>query len=184
MGRKRNRRELTAAHAASEPVLARRNVWKADHLEGFVVDLDEDWVVLNLVYDVSLNGWSVVRMDTLREIERQGSDTFIARALDWYSEEPMPLEVDLESTADLLRSAAARFPVLTLYTEVVDHTVCVIGRPQRITAKKVDVLELSSEAVWSGKHRTLRLDDITRVDVGGRYETVLHHLGGYPPVAH
>lgn len=184
MGAKRNRRELRAALAAGEPVLARRNLWKADHLEGFVVDLDAAWAVLNLVYDVGLNGWSVVRLDTLREVERQGPGTFIARALDWSHEGPTALDVDLDTPADLLRSAAARFPLLTIYTEEVDPTACVIGRPQRIGEKKVDVLELSSEAAWADEPRRIRLDDITRVDVGARYETVLHHLGGYPPVPH
>ena len=182
MGGKRNRRALTAARAAGEPVLARRNLWKADHLEGFVVDLDEDWAVLNLVYDVGLNGWSIVRLDTIGAVERQGPDTFITRALDWYGEQPTPVEVDLETAATLLRSASHHFPVLTLYTEAVDHTVCVIGRPQRISERKIDVLELSSEATWAREPRRLRLEDITRVDVGARYEKVLHHLGGYPPV--
>src|SRR4051794_6561234 len=52
MGAKRNRKQLGAAWAADELVLLRRSIWKADVLEGFVVDLDEDWVVLHIVYDV------------------------------------------------------------------------------------------------------------------------------------
>ena len=184
MGGKRNRRALAAALVGGDPVLLRRRLWKADHLEGFVVAVDRSWVVLNLVYDVGLNGWSIVRQDTIREVERQGPDTFIARALDWYGETPSPVDVDLDSVSDIVQSAAAHFPVVTIYTEAVDPTLCSIGRPQRITAKHVDVLDLTTDATWSRKPRRIALADITRVDLGARYETVLHHLAGYPPIPH
>lgn len=80
MGRKRNLRDLTDAMSAGQPVMARRNLWKADHLEGFVVAVDQEWAVLNLIYDVGLNGWSAIRLDTIRDVERQRAEAFITRA--------------------------------------------------------------------------------------------------------
>lgn len=182
MGRKANRRELQAALDAGEPVLARRNLWKADHLEGFVVEVAADWAVLNLVFDVGLNGWSVVRLDTIRDVERKGPEAFVSRALAYRGEVPEAIDVDLDTPAALLRSAATAFPVITLYTEADDPTVCAIGRPQRITSKHVELLDVSTEATWEAEPRRFRLDDVTRVDLGGEYETMLHHLAGYPPV--
>jgi len=182
MGRKRNRRELEAAQTAGEPVLARRNLWKADHLEGFVVAVSRRWAVLNLVYDVDLNGWSAIRLDTLREVERQPADAFITRALAWAGEGPEPLDLATDSIEELLRSASTAFPLITLYTEAADPAVCAIGRPQRIGARRVRFLDLTSAAEWSAEPRSFLLEDITRVDLGARYETVLHHLAGYPPV--
>lgn len=182
MGQKRNRRELEASREAGEPVLARRNLWKADHLEGFVVHVDREWAVLQLVYDVVLNGWSAVRLDTLRDVVRQPADAFITRALAWAGQHPEPADLDTTSVHDLLRSASTAFPVVTLFTEAADPTVCAIGRPTRLGGSKVTFRDVSSEAVWSDETRRFRLDDITRVDVGGRYEHVLHHLAGYPPI--
>jgi len=182
MGRKRNRRELARAMEVGEPVLARRNLWKADHLEGFVVAVDERWAVLHLVYDVGLNGWSAVRLDTLREVERQPADAFITRALEFAGEQPEPIELDTSSIVALLRSAARQFPLVTLYTEVADPGVCAIGRPVRIGSRSVTFLDVASDATWASETRGLRLEDLTRIDVGARYETVLHHLAGYPPV--
>lgn len=182
MGRKRNRRVLAEAQTAGEPVLARRNLWKADHLEGFVVGVDRDWAVLNLVYDVGLNGWSAIRLDTIREVERQRADAFITRALEWAGERPEPVALDTGSVEELLHSASGRFPLVTIYTEVEDALVCAIGRPQRIGLSTVTFLDISSAAVWATQTRDLRLGDITRIDVGARYETALHHLGGYPPI--
>lgn len=182
MGRKRTRRALREAAATGEPVLVRRNLWKADHLEGFVVDVDDAWATLHLVHDVGLNGWSTVRLDTVRDVVHLGADAFITRALDLVGDEPLPLGLDLESAADVIRSSASAFPLVTLYTEAADPGVCAIGRPRRLGATKVSFLDISSEGEWEEDPRHLRLADITRVDVGGRFETVLHHLGGYPPI--
>ena len=163
-------------------MLVRRNLWKADHLEGFVVAVAEEWALLHLVYDVGLNGWSAFRLDTVRDVEPQGENAFITRALRWAGEEPADPDLDTATVTTLLSSAAGRFPLITAYTEAADPGVCAIGRPQRIGARSVTFLDIGSEATWASETRSLRLADITRVDVGGRYEDVLHHLGGYPPI--
>lgn len=183
MGLKRNRKELAAAWAADELVLLRRNIWKADVLEGFVVDLDRDWVVLHVVYDVGLNGWSVVRLDTVRTVEREPANGFLPRALAQFGEQPAPVLVDLSSGRDAIRSLATTFPLLTVFTEEHDPRTAAVGRPVRAGRNKVDVLEITADGTWDGRDpRRIRYDDITRIDVGGRYEQALHELGGLPPV--
>ncbi|MBX3286623.1 MAG: hypothetical protein R2746_10895 [Acidimicrobiales bacterium] len=182
MGQKRNRRDLRTALEAGQPVLVRRNLWKADHLEGFVVRVDREWAVLHLVVDVDLNGWTAVRLDSVRDVVLLRADAFITRALAWAGERPVDPGLDTSSVQDLLRSASTEFPVITLYTEAADPTVCAIGRPVHLARSKLRFLDVSSEAVWADEPRKLRLDDITRVDVGGRFEHVLHHLAGYPPI--
>ena len=164
-------------------MLLRRNIWKADVLEGFVVDLDEDWVVLNVVYDVGLNGWSVVRLETVRTVEREPANAFLPRALAQFGQDPQPVLVDLASTRDAIRSLSATFPLLTAFTEAHDPRTALVGRPVRTGKKKLDLLEITADGTWDGSDpRRLRYEDITRIDVGGRYEQALHELGGYPPV--
>lgn len=182
MGLKRNRRELGAAWAADELVMARRNIWKADLLEGFVVDLGPDWAAINLVYDVGLNGWSIVRLDTVREVERHSPESFLPRALDLFGYEPEPIDVDLSSCRSIIRSLSATFPLVNVFTEADDPTVCAIGRPVRATKERVHLLDIGPDALWHAEPRRFRYRDITRIDVGGRYEVALHALGGYPPV--
>ena len=58
------------------------------------------------------------------------------RALALTGARPGMLDVDLSDLPPLLRSAARRFPILTLYTEARDPSVCAIGRPQRIGGGK------------------------------------------------
>lgn len=182
MGRKRNRRELVAAWAHDDLVLARRTIWKADVLEGFVVALADEWAAIQLVYDVGLNGWSIVRLDTVREVERQATDAFLPRALALFGEAPEPIDVDLSSCRSIIRSLATTFPLLSVFTESIDPSVCAIGRPLRTGNQRLRLLDIGPDAEWHDEPRSLRYDDITRIDVGGRYETALHALGGYPPV--
>ncbi|MCU1370213.1 MAG: hypothetical protein JWO77_1407 [Ilumatobacteraceae bacterium] len=183
MGAKRNRKELSAAWAADELVLLRRSIWKADVLEGFVVDLDEDWVVLHIVYDVGLNGWSVVRLDTIRTVEREPANSFLPRALAHFGEQPALILADMTSGRDAIRSLAAAFPLLTIFTEARDPRTAAVGRPVRTGKNKLDLLEITADGTWDGRDPIrVRYGDITRIDVGGRYEQALHELGGYPPI--
>jgi hypothetical protein len=185
MGMKRNRKELGAAWAADELVVLRRNIWKADVIEGFVIDLDDAWAAIHIVYDVGLNGWSIVRLDTIRTVERQPANSFLARALAQFGEQPAPLLVDLTSSRDVIESLAATFPLLTLFTEVEDPRTAAVGRPTRTGKTRTDLLEITADGTWDGRDaRRFRYEDITRIDVGGRYEQALHELGGYPPIPH
>lgn len=182
MGRKRNRRELGIAWANEELVLARRSIWKADVLEGYVVALAPDWAAVNLVYDVGLNGWAIVRLDTVREVERHPVDGFLPRALTVFGHEPEPVEVDLSSPRAIIRSLATTFPLISVFTEADDPAVCAIGRPVRTGRQRLRLLDIGPDAEWDDEPRGFRYEDITRIDVGGRYEIALHALGGYPPV--
>ena len=110
MGAKRIRRDLREAMDLGRPVLARRRLWKADHLEGFVVGVDRSWALLHLVRDVDLIGWSAVRLDTIRDVEHQDHG-FLGRALALTGARPGMLDVDLSDLPPLLRSAARRVHV-------------------------------------------------------------------------
>ena len=184
MGTKRNHRQLGAAWASDEVVVLRRTVWKGDILEGFVVDLGDEWAALNVVYDVGLNGWSVVRLDTVRDVECLDAQSFLPRALAQFGEVPEPIDVDLTSCRAIVRCLSRTFPLITIFTEAEDPRSCAVGRPLRATKSKIHLLDITAEATWeTDEPRTFRYEDVTRIDVGGRFETALHELGGYPPVA-
>lgn len=183
MGLKRNRRQLGEAMAEERLVMARRSLWKADHLEGFVTDVASQWALLHVVREVSLNGWTAVRLDSIRGVEHQQRSSLLARLMALDEVHPQGVEVDITDATSVLRSAAAVFPVVTVFTEATDPDICFTGRPVRVTATKLHLLDISSDATWSAAPpRRIRLDKITRVDVGGDFETALHRVGGYPPV--
>jgi hypothetical protein len=182
MGKKANRKALDAVLWSGEPVRLHRSLWKADRLEGFVVGLGPNWVVLHLLDEVVLNGWSIVRLDTIARVERGGEHAFSTRVLRHRGASPAPLDIDLGEAEDLLADLGEKFPLVSIHREALDPTVCAIGRPVRIGARKLHLLDIDPDALWDHAPRKFPYDDITRVDVGGRYEDALHELGGYPPV--
>ena len=184
MGKKANRKALDAVLWSGEPVRLHRSLWKADRLDGFVVGLGPQWVALHLVDEVVLDGWSIVRLDSIARVERKGEHAFAARVLRHRGQSPMPLDIDLGAPADLIADLAEKFPLLTVYREGLDPTVCAVGRPVRIGARKLHLLDIDPDALWDHAPRKFAYEDLTRIDVDGRYEQALHEMGGYPPVPH
>ena len=54
-----------------------------------------------------------------------------------------------------------------------DSDTYYVGRPFRWTAKKMYWSDLNLNAEWSSKRYPYKQSDITRITVGGRYETSL-----------
>lgn len=182
MGRKRNRRELEAAEADEAPVLLRRTIADADELSGFVVGIGEDWVVIHREAELRLNGWTAVRLDTVSELELARNPAVLDRALEFWGQRVEPPGLDLSAVDELVRSAAVAYPLLAIYEEEIEPQACWIGRPTRVTGKKVDLLEVTPAAEWDPEPRRFVLDRVTRIDVGDEYQTALEHLAGPAPL--
>ena len=52
----------------------------------------------------------------------------------------------------------------------------------RLGKRKLHLLDIDPDGLWDHGPRRFAYEDITRVDVDGRYERALHELGGYPPI--
>ena len=180
MGRKRNHRDLADAYADEASVRVRRTI-DDDPIDGFVVALGDDWVVLHVHAGLRLRGWTAVHLDAIRDVKRTERVSLLDRALAYWEERPENPQLDPSSDARLLRSAAAAFPLVALHEEVRFPGVCAVGLPLRVTAKKVDLLDLSMSAKWADAPRRFALKHVTRIDLGGDYLVALQHIAGSPP---
>ncbi|MDP9865926.1 MULTISPECIES: hypothetical protein [Streptosporangium] len=181
------RKDLRRALGAGRPVRVRRAIKGADRLSGYVIGVGRTWVLLQEIScELRLDGYAAVR---LRDVESAsgagwaGSD-FTHRALRSAGERARPLPgVDLDSTAGLIETLGAGFPLLGLHIERVDPDVMYVGHARGITRKgRLRLQEISSKAVWESTCVRHRLADTTRVDAGGGYLDALHRVGGVPPV--
>jgi hypothetical protein len=181
MGGKRNRRALAAARASGEPVRLERSLARAERMEGFVVDIGEAWVLLHRVTGLRLDGWSAVRLDTARAVDRLTTLDIVTRAVAAHGETPRPIDIDLTGPAEIVRSMWRLSPLVTVHREAKWPDECSIGRPTRLGPKKVDLLEIDPQASWDREPRRFGLRKLTRIEIGGDYEHTLHQLGGAPP---
>jgi hypothetical protein len=109
-----------------------RTIRRGDKLDGFVVGIGQAWVLLAVLDpNIYLNGYAALGLGDVAKVSRRGGpDTFVGRALaapgEW---PPAAVDVDLDSVADLVRTASEVAPLVALHVEEDDPDVCFIGRP-------------------------------------------------------
>jgi hypothetical protein len=169
--------------ANRELIQLARLIPRADKLEGFVVGVGREWLLLHLLNpDLFLDGHAALRIDDARGVKGLGSASFASRALRHFHERPRPLPaIELGSTSSLIRSTAKNFSLATIHLERRDPNVCFIGVPIARTRRLLKLLEITPQARWNEKASIYQLADITRVEVGGRYEKALLAVGGPAP---
>ncbi|WP_203912048.1 hypothetical protein [Rhizocola hellebori] len=136
--------------------------------------------------EIYLNGWVAFRTKHLEALETSGSkERFIQKALSLRDQWPPRLPdppIALGSTRELLLSTA-KYPLTTLLVEECDPQVAYIGVPQAIGQKSLSLREISPSAKWSKTLTRYRYRDLTRIEVGAKYEDALFSVAG-PPRAH
>lgn len=177
-------RWLQASLQDNQLVRLRRRQKGTGLLEGYVVAIGSTWLVLNLATGGEPDGWAVVRVDDVRDSDRWHvmGDRFVRRAFElgdaWPPAAPgMGLALD-GGVRELIESAAAAFPLVSFSVEDDRPDISYIGQPVGWTAKKVRWRHLDINAEWQDDEGRYKLSDITRIDVGGRYETLLARVAG------
>jgi hypothetical protein len=174
---------LSALVGTEELVRVRRGIRKADRVEGFVVGVGEQWVLLNLFDpDMFLDGYVALRLRDIRRVERRGGpDSFPLRALQHFGQSRRPLKgVDLDTIDGLLASLGSVYPLLLVYVEELHPEVCYVGKYVSTSKRNLRLLEISPRATWDDKPTEWPLKAISRVEVGTRYAEALHAVGGKP----
>lgn len=146
-------------------------------LTGFALTWNDDLTLLQgFDFDfMSCYGYTVFRnrdVSRWKYLDEPGS--FAARALKLKQVEPEPPRaISIVSLAELLDSACASYPLVTIHRERISDEVCYIGRPLAMSEKTFTLREISPNATWNRKPHRIRFADVTKVDFGGGYETAL-----------
>ena len=182
----RLRARLDRACSDTELLRVHRGIPGADRVDGYPVAIGHRWVLLSAYNGGGLDGFTAIRVSDITRIQSDPFADFARRALQhhgtWPPAKPdQPL--DLDGTRRLIDSAAAANPLVTVYTERQHPNECSIGFPARWTKRLLYLWEIDPGAHWKPAHDTYQRKAITRVDVGARYETALHGVGGPPPNA-
>jgi len=148
-------------------------------IEGYVVGLSHEWVLLNKVNGDTMraNGYSAARVKDVQmaSLLRDRQDDFVGRALALRGIQAVPQpDILLCDLPSLLSSTTAHSPLVTIHVKknLLDTGGCFIGRVDQIKKKRLVLREMDGTARWS-RTRRLKLKSITHIEFGGGYEEAL-----------
>ncbi len=161
--------------------LSRR--FETHNIHGYVLDVGPEMFMLAIVSDrIWLDGYECFRIGDIGKLKPRPHAGFVETALRIRGDDKPPHPpVSVASLEDLLHSANAAFPLVTIHRELIDPTVCHIGRVLGVERRRVSMRLIRPEATWEADAKTYRLRDITRVGFGADYEDALHLVGGSLP---
>lgn len=144
-------------------------------VRGYVLSVGPGFVLLAVVSDrIWFDGFECFRRPDIIEVEDEQFAAFTERALALRDEKLPDLpSVSLVSIEELLVSAGAAFPLLTIHTEEVDPDVCWIGKLSKVEDGEISLLGITPGAEWDDEPTLYRTADITRVSFGADYENAL-----------
>jgi hypothetical protein len=142
---------------------------------GYVLSVGPGFVMLAVVNDrIWFDGFECFRRPDVLEVEEPPFAAFKEEALALRGERlPEPPAVSLVSIEELLVSAGAVFPLVTLHCEQTDPDACWIGKVGKVEDGEVSLLEVTPAADWDEEPTLYRTADITRVSFGADYENAL-----------
>lgn len=148
-------------------------------VRGYVVGIGPEFLMLCEVSDhLRFNGFGCYRLDGVKNLQPAPYPEFVEAALEKLGQvQPDTPAVALNSIDDIVTTAGNLFPVITVYSEAEVH----IGAVASLEGGVVWLRDIGPDAAWDPQPSARRLDDLTRIDFGGAYETALALVGGPPP---
>ncbi|MEU3566230.1 hypothetical protein [Kitasatospora sp. NPDC006786] len=176
---------LERARSEGRPVRLRRSIPGADRLEGFVLGTGPVWTLLATCTDHRLDGWSAVRTADLHKVrDRGGPESLTVRVLrrrGLWPVRPPGADLPLDDLPGLLTAACAEYGLIALHTERRDPGACWVGTVTALRPASLRLHEVDPEARWHPEPTKFRFEDVTRVDLGDHYTSVLREFAGPRP---
>ena len=166
-------------HASGDIVRIRREHLEESYVEGYLAGCGPEWFAVEAFDDAArLNGFCCMRYADVSECDAAPHAAFKEKALVARRTSRSDFVLDLSSLANLIRSAGAAYPLVTLHGEDANENYCYIGRILSVTERNVRYLYISPGAEWAAEPELFALEAISGVDVGGAYEEALFLVGG------
>jgi hypothetical protein len=167
--------DLGYFHQQRDLVSIRRAAVDENSIQGFVLEMSDELVLLQYVYDLNLDGLMILRAADISEIQRSATDEFqegLLQAEGLLSAVPFDYSVDLGSWPMAITALAKDYPLLILERELLDEPDLAIGRVLDVGAEEVHLKYFTGTAKWREEPDKLRFTDITSCQAGTNYLNV------------
>jgi|APEBP8051072266_1049373.scaffolds.fasta_scaffold08593_3 hypothetical protein len=145
---------------------------------GFVIDFNGNYILIEKFDDdCHYDGLTIFLRHNISRIRWSGNDIeSVLKLIDNSKRQSDKLNIDLTSTRTILESMYKTFNHLTVHIQDIDKSICFIGQIHEIDDNSIVIHEFGTKSSLDRKFILLGLDDITRIDAGGKYENNLNRL--------
>lgn len=145
-------------------------------LFGFMLAYEDEFTIIQ-EFDQKmfcLDGFVVFRNDSVKNfIVYDKPDYFLSEVIEFEQIKPLPMpDITLSSWPDIIESVSKLFPLLVIKQEAIDRSVCYVGKLIETKKKGYSLRDIDPGAEWE-KKRSYKFKDLTMLQFGGRYESVL-----------
>jgi hypothetical protein len=164
-------------------VRIKRSPRNADQVDGIVVAVGSKWALIAHTGDGGFfEGLVAIRVKEVVTVRRDSSfeERFARAQPEWPP--TAPAELDLDTTAGLLRGMSAISPLVAIEQERrFQSPMTWIGVVDQVTRRWLWLREVRPDATWRKRPLGFKLRRITKVFISNRYLTALAAIAGTGP---
>ena len=178
------RRALREAQATSALVDVVSIFKTASTVQGFVVAVSTDWVVVRELDDsLFLDGYSAIRLEVVKKVRpAKNRDRFIEELLTARGQWPLePLVGNFIRTKDVVRFIWSSGNLVRIYEGSKHPEKFWVGVPHKPKKQSVTIDSLDPDGTWSPKPAKFWYGYTTRLSWGYLYESTLREVAGPAP---
>lgn len=133
---------------------------------------------MNVITDhLHVDGLAIVPLPSITEVKEVEPRSAFRHAADLFNLAPASAEfLGLDDWASILKSASAEWEVVTCHLEKRYPGECYIGLFKGIRGGKLRLHLINPRGELEDQVAVFDLPDLTKVEVGGRYESVIRSL--------
>lgn len=175
-------RRLSAARDEQTLVRVVRSPKHSDRVQGFVVAIGSEWVMLAQTMDGGFfDGHVAIRLRDIKSLSADVSfESRMSRTLPEWPPVAPSRHIDLDSTANLLRDVGRDAALIAIEKEN-ERRAMWIGRVEELSKKWLWLSEIRPDATWHEAPLGYKLTAITAVSVGTHYLVGLKTVASFEP---
>ena len=147
---------------------------------GFIVDISEDFILLEEVDDNGkLDGIVILRIEDITRVRWEGNElNSLSKLIDLKERIKGLNAIDISNKYYALDSVFQKFKHIGIHIEEIDNGVLFIGEIAEIDADTIILHEFGTKSNLDRSFIMLELEDITKIQAGGIYEMGLMKIFG------
>jgi hypothetical protein len=156
-------------------VSIRRDKIDSSSIQGFILELSDELVLLQYVYDFNLDGLMILRFSDITEIKCSATEELQKQLL---IEEQLFKKIDFgfkfntENWKTILTQLSSHYDYCILEDEEPDEPIFLIGKIQKIGKSDVSINYFSGAGNWDEKPSKLAFNKISSCQVNTNYLNV------------